>query len=46
MFYINREPDSVIKLTLRSFDDFDFHEYGHKYLLHGIKLNSVSSIGH
>ena len=49
MFYINGEPDTVVKarkLILESFGDLEFYEDGHKYLLHGKQLNSVSGIGH
>lgn len=38
MFYINGEPDTVVKarkLILESFGDLEFYEDGHKYLLHG-----------
>ena len=49
MFYIDGEPDTVTaarKLILESFGDLEFYEDGHKYLLHGKQLNSVSGIGH
>ena len=49
MFYIDGEPDTVVKarkLILESFGDLEFYEDGHKYLLHGKHLNSVSGIGH
>lgn len=49
MFYIDGEPDVVTaarKLILESFGDLEFYEDGHKYLLHGKQLNSVSGIGH
>lgn len=49
MFYIDGEPDTVIaarKLIFESFNDLEFYEDGHKYLLHGKQLNSVSGIGH
>ena len=49
MFFIEGEPDTVAKarkLILESFSDLEFYEDGHKYLLHGKQLNSVSGIGH
>ena len=49
MFYIDGEPDVATearKLILESFGDLEFYEDGHKYLLHGKQLNSVSGIGH
>lgn len=49
MFFIDGEPDTVAKarkLILESFSDLKFYEDGHKYLLHGKQLNSVSGIGH
>lgn len=49
MFYIDGEPDTVTaarKLILESFGDLEFYEDGHKYMLHGKQLNSVSGIGH
>ena len=49
MFYVNGEPDTVVKarkLILESFADLEFYEDGHIYLLHGKQLNSVSGIGH
>lgn len=49
MFFINGEPDTVVKarkLILESFGDLEFYENGHKYLLHGKQLNSVSGVGH
>ncbi len=49
MFFIDGEPDTVAKarkLILESFCDLEFYEDGHKYLLHGKQLNSVSGIGH
>ena len=49
MFYIDGEPDTVAKarkLILETFCDLEFYEDGHKYLLHGKELHSVSGIGH
>ncbi|MDO4950587.1 MAG: hypothetical protein Q4E49_00825 [Bacteroidales bacterium] len=49
MFYIDGEPDVVAdarRLILESFGDLEFYEEGHRYLLHGKRLNSVSGIGH
>ena len=49
MFVIEGEPEEVTnarQLVLDSFKDLQFFEDGHRYLLNGKKLNSVSSIGH
>ena len=49
MFFIDGEPNVVAdarRLILESFGDLEFYEDGHKYLLHGKQLNSVSGIGH
>ncbi len=49
IFTINGEPDEANKarrLILEEFCDLEFYEDGHKYLLHGKELNSVSGIGH
>ena len=49
MFYIDGEPDTVAKarkLILESFGDLEFYEEGHRYLLDGKELHSVSTIGH
>lgn len=49
MFIINNEPQEVTKarqLVLESFKDLEFYEDGHRYLLNGKELHSVSTIGH
>lgn len=49
MFDIQGEPQiarDARKLILTEFKDLEFYEDGHKYLLHGKELHSVSGIGH
>ena len=49
MFVIKGEPSEVTKareLVLESFKDLQFFEDGHRYLLNGKELHSVSGIGH
>lgn len=49
MFAIQGEPQIVEETRrhiLREFEDLEFYEDGHIYLLHGQSLNSVSGIGH
>lgn len=49
MFTIENEPQAVAEARekiLREFEDLEFYEDGHVYLLHGKSLNSVSGIGH
>lgn len=49
MFVIEGEPLEVTKareLVLESFKDLQFFEDGHRYLLNGKELHSVSGIGH
>lgn len=48
MFYIAGEPAIVAdtrRHILRAFEDLEFYEEGHRYLLHGQQLNSVSGVG-
>ena len=49
MFTIEGEPELVTEtraMILREFEDLEFYEEGHLYLLHGQSLCSVSGIGH
>ena len=49
MFTIEGEPELVTAtraMILREFEDLEFYEEGHLYLLHGQSLCSVSGIGH
>ncbi|MBP3688363.1 MAG: hypothetical protein J6I54_00065 [Bacteroidaceae bacterium] len=49
MFTIHGEPkiaEAARRHILREFEDLEFYEEGHLYILHGQSLNSVSSIGH
>lgn len=49
MFTIAGEPQQVRvarEMILREFEDLEFYEDGHIYLLHGQSLCSVSGIGH
>ena len=49
MFIIKGEPTIVTEArnqVLKEFEDLQFFEEGHRYLLHGKQLNSVSGIGH
>lgn len=49
MFEIANEPieaREARKLILESFQDLEFFEDGHRYLLHGKSLNSVSQVSH
>lgn len=49
MFIIEGEPTIVTEArnhVLKEFEDLQFFEDGHRYLLHGKQLNSVSGIGH
>lgn len=49
MFSIAGEPPTVTaarQRILREFEDLEFYEEGHIYLLHGESLCSVSGIGH
>ena len=49
MFTIQGEPQQVTaarEMILREFEDLEFYEEGHIYLLHGQSLCSVSGIGH
>lgn len=49
MFTIEGEPALVTAtraMILREFEDLEFYEEGHLYLLHGQSLCSVSGIGH
>ncbi len=49
MFSIPGEPYQVHEArqhVLKAFEDLEFYEDGHRYLLHGKQLPSVSSIGH
>lgn len=49
MFTIEGEPQQVTaarERILREFEDLEFYEEGHLYLLHGQSLCSVSGIGH
>ena len=49
MFIIKGEPTIVTEArnqVLKEFEDLQFFEDGHRYLLHGKQLNSVSGIGH
>lgn len=49
MFTIAGEPQQVKaarEMILREFEDLEFYEEGHIYLLHGQSLCSVSGIGH
>ena len=49
MFIIKGEPTIVTEArnhVLKEFEDLQFFEDGHHYLLHGKQLNSVSGIGH
>ena len=49
MFAIQGEPQIVEETRrhiLREFEDLEFYEDGHIYLLNGQSLNSVSGIGH
>ena len=49
MFVIVGEPSEVTKarkLVLDSFKDLQFYEDGHRYILNGKELHSVSGIGH
>lgn len=49
MFSIQDEPYKVSEArqhVLKAFEDLEFYEDGHRYLLHGRELPSVSSIGH
>jgi len=49
MFSIQGEPYKVSEArqhVLEAFEDLEFYEDGHRYLLHGRQLPSVSSIGH
>lgn len=49
MFTITGEPRAVTEARekiIREFEDLEFYEDGHIYLLHGKQLCSVSGIGH
>lgn len=49
MFTVAGEPTLVTEARrriLREFEDLEFYEDGHRYVLHGQSLSSVSSIGH
>lgn len=50
MFTIKGEPNIVTETRekiLKAFEDLEFYEEGHKYLLHGQKITlSVSGVGH
>ena len=49
IFHIEGEPAVVAEARRRvaeEFEDLEFYEEGHRYLLHGRQLNSVSGIGH
>ena len=49
MFTIENEPTEVTQareLVLESFKDLEFYEEGHRYILNGKELHSVSTIGH
>lgn len=49
MFTIQGEPRAVTEARekiIRDFEDLEFYEEGHIYLLHGKQLCSVSGIGH
>lgn len=49
MFTIKNEPAEVTQareLVLESFKDLEFYEEGHRYILNGKELHSVSTIGH
>lgn len=49
MFVIKNEPKMVVENRqhiLTQFGDLEFYEQGHRYLLNGKSLCSVSSIGH
>lgn len=49
MFVIEGEPSEVAearRLVLDSFKDLQFFEEGHRYILNGNELHSVSGIGH
>ena len=50
MFIIKGEPHIVTETRekiLKAFEDLEFYEEGHKYLLHGQEINlSVSGVGH
>ena len=49
MFTIENEPAAVAEARekiLKEFEDLEFFEEGHIYLLHGNQLDSVSQIGH
>ncbi|MBQ0069723.1 MAG: hypothetical protein KBT09_08230 [Bacteroidales bacterium] len=49
MFTIKGEPQIVTdtrRKILKAFEDLEFYPDGHRYLLHGKSLNSVSGVGH
>lgn len=49
MFYVNGEPAAVAQArchVLHEFQDLEFYDEGHRYLLHGRQLPSVTRVAH